>query len=48
MKTRIYILTGIVALLSSCTLTVDPSTGVRTWTMNGEEVGKAIIVLSQK
>lgn len=33
--------------LTGCTLTVAPD-GSRTWTMSGEEVGKAIIIISSK
>jgi len=45
MKTTLLLIIAVSVV--GCSLTVAPD-GSRTWTMNGEQVGKALIVLSQK
>jgi len=36
-----------IACLTSCSLTVAPD-GARTWSLNGEEAARAVIIISEK
>lgn len=50
MKTRFITLAAVVVVLilgTGCTLTVDPD-GTRNWSIDGDEVARAIIIYSTK